>query len=109
MAARLKGSLVLDYHVPFHNFNHLDFLLGTRAKELLYDKIIELFQEYVRRGSLPTSGTTETPEGSNTATPSSGTSDTRPLVEAQTSATENGDYETGMGSSNTGSTRLATS
>lgn len=32
--------------VPFHNFNHLDFLFAYDAKSLLYDQVIAAMDEY---------------------------------------------------------------
>ncbi|XP_076268389.1 lipase member K-like isoform X2 [Rhynchophorus ferrugineus] len=43
---KVVPNLVLNYQVPIRGFNHLDFLLAHNIKELVYDKICELFSNY---------------------------------------------------------------
>ncbi|XP_066249515.1 lipase 3-like [Euwallacea similis] len=42
-------TVVLKYEVPIDNWNHLDYLLADQAKEVIYDKILEVFKEYERK------------------------------------------------------------
>lgn len=40
------GNLLLKYEIPFPKWNHLDFLWGISAKELVYDKVMEVMSAY---------------------------------------------------------------
>ncbi|XP_023014048.2 gastric triacylglycerol lipase isoform X1 [Leptinotarsa decemlineata] len=42
---KLPNSLG-KFQVPFENFNHMDFMWGKDAKELLYDKLIVMMDKY---------------------------------------------------------------
>lgn len=39
-------SAIEIYKIPYDNFNHLDFLWGIDARELVYNKIIDLMNRY---------------------------------------------------------------
>lgn len=40
------GNPIGKFHVPDQRFNHLDFMWGIDAKELLYDTVIGLMAQY---------------------------------------------------------------
>lgn len=39
-------NLIGVYRVPYRKFNHLDFLYGVDARELLYNKVVEILKIY---------------------------------------------------------------
>jgi len=43
---RYYGLDVADYQVPTNMWNHLDFVIGTGAGELVYDETVRLLDLY---------------------------------------------------------------
>lgn len=41
-----QGTTIEFYKIPFENFNHVDFLWGIDANELVYKKMIEVMTKY---------------------------------------------------------------
>lgn len=39
-------NLIGAFRVPFELFNHMDFLYGTNARELVYSKVAKIIQQY---------------------------------------------------------------
>lgn len=45
LAKRLQNVVTFEA-VPYDSFNHLDFLWAINAKELLFDRIIQIMSNY---------------------------------------------------------------
>jgi lysosomal acid lipase/cholesteryl ester hydrolase len=46
---KLLPNLVANIEVPFPGFNHLDFLWGIDAPQVVYEKLLELLSNFDTR------------------------------------------------------------
>ena len=48
---RIPNS-ILSYEVPFEQWNHLDYLWGIDAKDILYPQVIEAMDDFQKSNNL---------------------------------------------------------